>query len=87
MSQRKSKVIPKLKLLSDFTSKKLEMTNDEDQANIDAIKQKMQSIDTNQKKKNDFTSKSKVMGTFVVEQYFEDGNMVIKGAGGGETNR
>ena len=33
-------------MMSEFTSTKLEM-NDDDQANIDALKSKMQSIDTN----------------------------------------
>jgi hypothetical protein len=38
-------IIPKIKMMADFTVAKLGLTSEEDKANIEAIKQKLRSID------------------------------------------
>ena len=43
--QKKTSIIPKIKMMTDFTINKLGMNTDEDKQNIDAIKSKLRSID------------------------------------------
>jgi hypothetical protein len=42
---RKQIILPKIKMMQDYTFKKLEMNNPEDLKNIAILKEKMQSID------------------------------------------
>lgn len=56
--------MPKIKMMSDYTIKKLDMNSREDQENIEAIKNKLQSIDQNEQKNR---AAEKGLGNFVVE--------------------
>jgi hypothetical protein len=42
---RKQIILPKIKMMQDFTFKKLQMNTAEDLQNIEVLKEKMQSID------------------------------------------
>ena len=64
ISERKTKVIPKIKQMADFCVNKLEMTTDEDYQRIQTVKRKLRSIDQNELKNKALKNG---MGTFVVE--------------------
>ena len=74
VNERKETVIPKIKKMSEFTTNKLDMKSEQDQAQIANVKKKLKSIDQAE-------LKNKVMkqglGNFVVEQYFKDNNVMI----------
>ena len=74
INERKETVIPKIKKMSEFTTNKLDMKSEQDQAQIANVKKKLKSIDQAE-------LKNKVMkqglGNFVVEQYFKDNNVMI----------
>ena len=71
ISERKQKVIPKIKQMADFCVNKLDMTTDEDYQRIQTVKRKMRSIDQNELKNKALKNG---LGTFVVEQYFDTNN-------------
>ena len=45
VNQKKTSIVPRIKMMSDFTVNKLGMYTDEDKQNIEAIKSKLRSID------------------------------------------
>jgi hypothetical protein len=51
VQQKKTSIIPRIKMMSDFTVNKLGMNTDEDKQNIEAIKAKLRSIDQTMQKK------------------------------------
>lgn len=61
--ERKAAIIPKIKMMADFTVAKLGLTSEEDKANIEAIKAKLKSIDQANKERE------KGIEKFVAEQY------------------
>jgi len=64
--QKKTSIIPKIKMMSDFTVNKLEMTTEEDKQNIEAIKQKLRSIDQHNVKGRE-RGHQKIIQSFIVE--------------------
>lgn len=61
---RKQIILPKIKLLQDSTYKILEMNSPEDLENIEALKEKLQSIDQAEQKNREL---QKGLGNFVVQ--------------------
>lgn len=68
LGEKKQKVVPKLKKMSDFVVNKLNLVTPEDKKQIELVKKKLQSIDlTNVNSKMQI--KQKGMGNFVLEKY------------------
>jgi len=59
---RKQIILPKIKLMQDFTFTKLQMNTAEDLENIEALKDKLQSIDQAEQKNREL---QKGLGNFV----------------------
>lgn len=69
IQERKSKVIPKIKRMTQFATSKLVMTSAEDQENIKNVKKKLQSI-TPEDVKNKVMKKG--IGSFIIEKYMPE---------------
>ena len=75
MQQRKQIVTSKVKKMSDFAFKKLDM-KPRDMEQIEHLKQRLQSIDQVELKKKLL---QKGLGNFVLEQYLEKHNIAVDG--------
>lgn len=75
LQQRKEIVTSKIKKMSDFAFKKLEMKG-RDLEQIETLKQRLQSIDQVELKKKLL---QKGLGNFVLEQYLEKHNIAVDG--------
>ena len=69
IGERKNKVIPKIKRMTEFATNKLAMNGSEDQENVKNLKKKLQSI-TPEDVKNKVIKKG--IGTYIIEQYMHD---------------
>lgn len=68
--------MPKIKKMSDFASGKLQMTTNEDRANIEAVKKKLQSINQDDIKDRII---QKGMTRVVMEEYLHKENFTVDG--------